>query len=233
MPPYKRQSIASVLVITNIICFTNNNLKYKGFAPEKVIYDSPVKTPLEVKEAIDLGFHMNLDNEREVFLYYLLTEVDYIPEFALIDWSSQRLPGFEEYIHSLHWVENQPSCGGWQHLSNVHSNKAVQVWAATDGGDQGEAGAGVCGQPLAQCHPHPCGQPGCAPGQVCVCQQGAAGLHQGCGGQVWEPDQDCGHWGRNVNILHRTRGACRLHLPKLQGLPQQRGKSISNPKKMN
>jgi len=37
-----------------------------GFAPEKVIYDSPVKTPLEVKEAIDLGFHMNLDNEREI-----------------------------------------------------------------------------------------------------------------------------------------------------------------------
>ena len=68
MPPYKRQNIASVLVITNIICFTNNNLKYEGFAPEKVIYDSPVKTPLEVKEAIDLGFHMNLDNEREVFL---------------------------------------------------------------------------------------------------------------------------------------------------------------------
>ena len=72
MPPYKRQSIASVLVITNIICFTNNNLKYEGFAPEKVIYDSPVKTPLEVKEAIDLGFHMNLDNEREVLLILLV-----------------------------------------------------------------------------------------------------------------------------------------------------------------
>ena len=68
MPPYKRQNIASVLVITNIKCFANNNLKYEGFAPEKVIYDSPVKTPLEVKEAIDLGFHMNLDNEREVLL---------------------------------------------------------------------------------------------------------------------------------------------------------------------
>ena len=72
MPPYKRQNIASVLVITNIICFANNNLKYKGFAPEKVIYDSPVKTPLEVKEAIDLGFHMNLDNEREVLLILLV-----------------------------------------------------------------------------------------------------------------------------------------------------------------
>ena len=54
----------------NIIA-KNNNLKYKGFAPEKVIYDSPVKTPLEVKEAIDLGFHMNLDNEREVFVILL------------------------------------------------------------------------------------------------------------------------------------------------------------------
>ena len=72
MPPYKRQNIASVLVITNIICFANNNLKYEGFAPEKVIYDSPVKTPLEVKEAIDLGFHMNLDNEREVFFILLV-----------------------------------------------------------------------------------------------------------------------------------------------------------------
>ena len=57
-------------------------MKYEGFAPEKVIYDSPVKTPLEVKEAIDLGFHMNLDNEREVFFYYLLPVVDYILEFA-------------------------------------------------------------------------------------------------------------------------------------------------------
>ena len=56
----------------NIICFTNNKLKYEGFAPEKVIYDSPVKTPLEVKEAIDLGFHMNLDNEREVFVILLI-----------------------------------------------------------------------------------------------------------------------------------------------------------------
>ena len=52
--------------------FANNNLKYEGFAPEKVIYDSPVKTPLEVKEAIDLGFHMNLDNEREVLLILLV-----------------------------------------------------------------------------------------------------------------------------------------------------------------
>ena len=40
--------------------------KYLGMPPKKVIFDSPVKTPLEVKEAIDLGFHMNLDNEREV-----------------------------------------------------------------------------------------------------------------------------------------------------------------------
>ena len=50
-------------------------MKYEGFAPEKVIYDSPVKTPLEVKEAIDLGFHMNLDNEREVLLISLVIYV--------------------------------------------------------------------------------------------------------------------------------------------------------------
>ena len=32
----------------------------------KIIFDSPVKTIKELKEAIDLDFHMNLDNEREV-----------------------------------------------------------------------------------------------------------------------------------------------------------------------
>ena len=37
-----------------------------GFPPENVVFDSPVKTPTEVKEAIDLGLHMNLDNEKEV-----------------------------------------------------------------------------------------------------------------------------------------------------------------------
>ena len=38
-----------------------------GFPPEKIIFDSPVKTPTELFEAIQLGFHMNLDNEREVY----------------------------------------------------------------------------------------------------------------------------------------------------------------------
>ena len=37
-----------------------------GFPPEKVIFDSPVKTPKELIEALELGLHMNLDNEREV-----------------------------------------------------------------------------------------------------------------------------------------------------------------------
>ena len=70
--PTRGKTLPESWYITNIICFANNNLKYEGFAPEKVIYDSPVKTPLEVKEAIDLGFHMNLDNEREVFFILLV-----------------------------------------------------------------------------------------------------------------------------------------------------------------
>lgn len=37
-----------------------------GFDPAKVVFDSPVKTPKDIKEAIDLGLHMNLDNELEV-----------------------------------------------------------------------------------------------------------------------------------------------------------------------
>jgi len=37
-----------------------------GFPPEKVIFDSPVKTPKELIEALELGLHMNLDNEREI-----------------------------------------------------------------------------------------------------------------------------------------------------------------------
>jgi len=37
-----------------------------GFEAAKVVYDSPVKTVKELKEAIDLGFHMNLDNELEI-----------------------------------------------------------------------------------------------------------------------------------------------------------------------
>ena len=34
--------------------------------PDTVIFDSPVKTPKELEEALELGVHMNLDNEREV-----------------------------------------------------------------------------------------------------------------------------------------------------------------------
>jgi diaminopimelate decarboxylase len=30
------------------------------------VYDSPVKTPTEMAEAVRLGLHMNLDNEREI-----------------------------------------------------------------------------------------------------------------------------------------------------------------------
>ena len=37
-----------------------------GMPSRKIIFDSPVKTIKELKEAIDLDFHMNLDNEREV-----------------------------------------------------------------------------------------------------------------------------------------------------------------------
>ena len=40
-----------------------------GFDPAKVVFDSPVKTPKDIKEAIDLGLHMNLDNELEVKSY--------------------------------------------------------------------------------------------------------------------------------------------------------------------
>ena len=39
---------------------------FEGFDPAKVVYDSPVKTPKDIKDAIDLGLHMNLDNELEV-----------------------------------------------------------------------------------------------------------------------------------------------------------------------
>ena len=31
-----------------------------------MVFDSPVKTPTDIKEAINLGLHMNLDNELEV-----------------------------------------------------------------------------------------------------------------------------------------------------------------------
>jgi len=33
-----------------------------GFAPENIIYDSPVKPPCDLEKAIQQGFHMNLDN---------------------------------------------------------------------------------------------------------------------------------------------------------------------------
>ena len=51
-----------------------------GFPPERIIFDSPVKTPTELIEAIQLGFHMNLDNEREVMddlerVYFLILTI--------------------------------------------------------------------------------------------------------------------------------------------------------------
>jgi len=41
-----------------------------GFEPAKVVFDSPVKTPKDIKEAIDLGLHMNLDNELEISIVH-------------------------------------------------------------------------------------------------------------------------------------------------------------------
>ena len=48
--------------------FRNNSLSFSdsGFSADKVVYDSPVKTPPEIREAIKLGLHMNLDNEKEI-----------------------------------------------------------------------------------------------------------------------------------------------------------------------
>jgi hypothetical protein len=37
-----------------------------GFEAGLVVYDSPVKTPTELIEAVKLGLHMNLDNEGEI-----------------------------------------------------------------------------------------------------------------------------------------------------------------------
>lgn len=37
-----------------------------GFAPDLVVFDSPVKTPKDIREAIELGLHMNLDNDLEI-----------------------------------------------------------------------------------------------------------------------------------------------------------------------
>ena len=53
----------------------------------KIIFDSPVKTPLELKEAIDLDFHMNLDNEKEVFFFKLPISI-LLSDHVLSDWSS-------------------------------------------------------------------------------------------------------------------------------------------------
>jgi diaminopimelate decarboxylase len=37
-----------------------------GFEAGLIVYDSPVKTPTELIEAVQLGLHMNLDNEGEI-----------------------------------------------------------------------------------------------------------------------------------------------------------------------
>ena len=39
---------------------------FPGFAASKVIYGSPVRTNKELKEAVDLGLHLNLENEIEI-----------------------------------------------------------------------------------------------------------------------------------------------------------------------
>ena len=38
----------------------------QGFPADKVVYDSPVKTVTELKKAINMGLHINLDNEMEI-----------------------------------------------------------------------------------------------------------------------------------------------------------------------
>ena len=40
------------------------------------MFDSPVKTPKDIKEAIDLGLHMNLDNELEVMICVVKIELN-------------------------------------------------------------------------------------------------------------------------------------------------------------
>ncbi len=39
---------------------------WSGFEAGLIVYDSPVKTPTELIEAVKLGLHMNLDNEGEI-----------------------------------------------------------------------------------------------------------------------------------------------------------------------
>ena len=74
--------------------------------PKKVIFDSPVKTPLEVKEAIDLGFHMNLDNEREVCkLNYPIKRKRF-----LIHTSHSQIGQVKEYLASKKF-DTPPSIG--------------------------------------------------------------------------------------------------------------------------
>lgn len=69
--------------ISGILCYAHNNFTGKigcegaslaevihgnraGFAPENTVYDSPVKTPEELAIAIEMGFHINLDNSDDM-----------------------------------------------------------------------------------------------------------------------------------------------------------------------
>jgi len=56
-----------------------------GFPSEKVVYDSPVKTEKELHNAINLGLHTNLDNEREIqqVSKYLETYTGALPTIGL------------------------------------------------------------------------------------------------------------------------------------------------------
>jgi len=70
----KANSIRGVLLEANKLglggeCASLQEAKHclsLGMPSRKIIFDSPVKTLLELKDAIDLDFHMNLDNEREI-----------------------------------------------------------------------------------------------------------------------------------------------------------------------
>ena len=121
-----------------------------GFPPDKVVFDSPVKTPTEVREAIDLGLHMNLDNEKEVakmifrkFQFttnilqigqvreYLSTRQDLTPSIGL-----RINPVVGKWYKSLSQIYSKTFIRWRQYIYDVNSYKVVQVWVALDGGDK-------------------------------------------------------------------------------------------------
>jgi len=56
-----------------------------GFPAGQVVFDSPCKTPSELREAVDLGLHINLDNEVEMAVVdeYIKTGVKEVPVIGL------------------------------------------------------------------------------------------------------------------------------------------------------